>query len=509
MATTATTPRDPATRRPAPWHGDDLPSWLSPMLVKELRQGLQSGAFSLTFVALQGGLVLLFAVWIAMASEGATTGSGGQFFRGLFWFLFVTASVLLIPLRALTALRSEEVGQTFDLLRLTRLSSTQIVAGKWIAVMAQVVLIAVAVMPYVVLQYFLGGYDVVGDLLVIGAVVLLAGLVTAAALLASTKTPLTRGIIIAAVSILCFFGLSPVSYGVFFGMGMSLSGSAGLALLSLATVPVSVVLLEYAVAAIAPRSENHAARKRLLALLLVVLAMLAVAAAWMLKGSALAASTQNEQLALVWASLLAWVVVTVIVIGEMLGDAVPLRVIHEPFRRFPPLAVLFTPGWATGVVFALVVGAAFIAWVTLLIGLDSSVRDATFAPVAVAAVLFPIPFTRLGRTVPLRALIYGLVTVMTLLPLAYLSQLDRYRGGLGMQVLEFLSAALPLPNLLVAHDASSGGFGGFADRIAPLLTTALVWTPLVPVLGAEITRVLQRVAACRTPRDGAPAGRPA
>lgn len=509
MATTATTPRDPAPRRPAPWHGDDLPSWLSPMLVKELRQGLQSGAFSLTFVALQGGLVLLFAVWIALASEGATTGPGGQFFRGLFWFLFVTASVFLIPLRALTALRSEEVGQTFDLLRLTRLSSTKIVAGKWIAVMAQVVLIAVAVMPYVVLQYFLGGYDVVGDLLVIGAVILLAGLVTAAALLASTKTPLTRGIIIAAISILCFFGLTPMSYGVFFGIGMSLSGSTGLALLSLATVPVSVVLLEYAVAAIAPRSENHAARKRLLALLLVVLAILAVTAARLLSESALAASTQNERLALVWASLLAWGVVAVIVIGEMLGDAVPLRVIHEPFRRFPPLAVLFTPGWATGVVFALVVGAAFIAWVNLLVGPGSGLRDATFAPVAVAAVLFPIPFTRLMRTVPLRAVIYGLVMVMTLLPLAYLSQLNRYRGGVGVVILEFLSAALPLPNLLVTPGASSGGGGGFADRIAPLLTTALVWTPLVPALGTEITRVLQRVAACRTPRDGAPAGRAA
>jgi hypothetical protein len=486
------------------------------MLVKELRQGLQSGAFSLTFVALQGGLVLLFAVWIAMASSAKMAGPPGQFFRGLFWFLFVTASVFLIPLRALTALRSEEVGQTFDLLRLTRLSSTQIVAGKWIAVMAQVVLIAVAVMPYVVLQYFLGGYDVVGDLLVIGAVILFAGLVTAAALLASTKTPLTRGIIIAiaAVSILCFFGLTRISYGVFAGIGMLLSGSAVMALFSLATVPVSVVLLEYAVAPIAPRSENHAARKRLLALLLVVLAMLAVAAAWMLSVSTLAASTQKEQLALVWASVLAWVVVTVIAIGEMLGDAVPLCVIHEPFRRFPPLAVLFTPGWATGVVFALVVGAAFIAWafiawVTLNIRLGSGLRDATFALVSVAAVLFPIPFTRLGRTVPLRALIYGLVTVMTLLPLAYLSQDEFYRGGLGMRVLEYLSAALPLPNLLVAHSVSSGGFGGFAYRIGPLLTTALVWTPLVPVLGAEITRVLERVAACRTPRDGAPAGRPA
>ncbi|MFM7520334.1 MAG: hypothetical protein ACKO9B_07680, partial [Planctomycetota bacterium] len=152
MATTAA--GAPASAKPSPgrWHGDDLPSWLSPMLVKELRQGLQSGAFSMTFTALQGGLALLMTLWIATAAESGD----GQSLRGLFWFLFTVSSTMILPLRGLLAIRSEEVGQTFDLLRLTRLGSTQIVVGKWIAIMAQVVLVAIAVLPYVVLQYFLG-----------------------------------------------------------------------------------------------------------------------------------------------------------------------------------------------------------------------------------------------------------------------------------------------------------------------------------------------------------------
>ena len=34
------------------WRGDDFPAWLSPMLVKELRQGVQSGVFGWTCIAL-------------------------------------------------------------------------------------------------------------------------------------------------------------------------------------------------------------------------------------------------------------------------------------------------------------------------------------------------------------------------------------------------------------------------------------------------------------------------
>ena len=49
--------------RASAWPGDDFPAWLPPMLVKELRQGVQSGVFIWTFLLLQGALFLLFSVF--------------------------------------------------------------------------------------------------------------------------------------------------------------------------------------------------------------------------------------------------------------------------------------------------------------------------------------------------------------------------------------------------------------------------------------------------------------
>ncbi|MBM3955924.1 MAG: hypothetical protein FJ309_15145 [Planctomycetes bacterium] len=496
MATTAA--GAPASAKPSPgrWHGDDLPSWLSPMLVKELRQGLQSGAFSMTFTALQGGLALLMTVWIVTAAESGA----GQFFRGLFWFLFTVSSTMILPLRGLLAIRSEEVGQTFDLLRLTRLGSTQIVVGKWIAIMAQVVLVAIAVLPYVVLQYFLGGYGVIGDMTAIGCLVVVAGLVTAAALMASTQPPAIRGLVISLGSIVLSWGVPVIGMSGGFLPSMT---PGGLGLLALATAPLTVVLLEYAIAAIAPRAENHAVRKRLLALGLVGIAFLAWWGIVLLGGSAIALSTWNE---LVWPAFSAWVIVALVGVGETLGDPVPLRAIHEPFARFPALAMLLTPGWATGTLFLLLLGALFLVFAQAFaaqLGGDARITIPAYSPIVLAAVLFPIPFTRLFATPRLRAVIYGLVSLMTILPVLYLWQTNRFRPSLTLQVLEFVALLFPWPSLMMIGDPRVNPGLGYVEGLFPIITTLLVWLPLLPAWRAELLRAWQRAAACRTARGSA------
>ena len=496
MATTAAGAPASAIPSPGRWQGDDLPSWLSPMLVKELRQGLQSGAFTMTFTALQGGLALLMTMWIATAAESAA----GQFFRGLFWFLFTVSSALILPLRGLLAIRSEEVGQTFDLLRLTRLGSTQIVVGKWIAIMAQVVLVAIAVLPYVVLQYFLGGYGVIGDMTAIGCIVVIAGLVTAAALMASIQPPAIRGLIISLGAIVLFWGVPAVGMGGGFAPSIT---PGGLGLLALATAPLTVVLLEYAIAAIAPRAENHALRKRLLALGLVAFAFLAWWGAVLLRGSSIGLSSQPEQVALGVAAVSAWVIVVLMGVGEMLGDPVPLRAIHEPFARFPALATLFTPGWATGTLFGLLLGALFLGAAQAFaaqLGGDARIAVPAYAPIVLAAVLFPIPFTRLFTTPRLRAAIYGLVSAMTIMPVLYLSQANRFRPSLTVQVLEFVALLFPLPSLMMIGDPRANPGLGYVEGLFPIITTVLVWAPLLPAWRAELKRAWQRAAACRSAR---------
>jgi len=345
------------------WRGDDFPAWLSPMLVKELRQGIQSGAFAWTFVALQIAMVVLFVFWVGSVSADDTT-RAGSFYRGVFWLLLGVACVFVLPLRGLQAVKSEEAGQTFDLLRLTRLTSTQIVVGKWLAIVAQIGLITVAVLPYVVLQYFLGGYAVIDDLLFVAGLVVVGGVVTAAAIAASNQPQWIRATLGAGMGLLVTYAAGGA--GMFFGMfGLTASGTL-LAVEVLFGGMVVLVLLEYAAAGIAPRAENHALRKRLLATAMVALAVAAIAlqATYVAAGRIPPWGSVGVVAALV---ALQSLVATWIMVAELLTDPVRLRVIYEPFARRGAigraLATLLTPGWATALPLAMLFAAA---WVTML-----------------------------------------------------------------------------------------------------------------------------------------------
>jgi hypothetical protein len=84
MATAAIDgPGEPAGR----WRGDDFPGWLPPMLVKELRQGVQSGGFFWTFLLFQAALFLLFSLQALVTEEGRADGG----LTALFWLAAVAA----------------------------------------------------------------------------------------------------------------------------------------------------------------------------------------------------------------------------------------------------------------------------------------------------------------------------------------------------------------------------------------------------------------------------------
>jgi len=65
------------------WRGDDFPTWLSPMVVKELRQGVQSGVFAWTFVALQVAMFLALSFGVL---DFDTTGRGPGTFTLQYFF---------------------------------------------------------------------------------------------------------------------------------------------------------------------------------------------------------------------------------------------------------------------------------------------------------------------------------------------------------------------------------------------------------------------------------------
>lgn len=255
--------------------------WLSPILIKELRQGLRARVFEGSFILLQVLMVITMIVaLIAQADKNMGSGSAG-FSTGLFWMMVGIPTLIIMPLRGAGALRGEIEGNTLELMFLTRLSSWRIVVGKWAALFAQTCLLVCAVLPYIVLRYFLGSVELVTELRALASLLGLSGLMTGVCVaLSAFPSRLVRGLSYVVPFLMLWIG--PGLYGMF--MAMRSSGFArgpGLGWMVGSFVFGFVALLysfEFGAARIGPAAENHESRKRLLGLLVLLLGLGAQAA---------------------------------------------------------------------------------------------------------------------------------------------------------------------------------------------------------------------------------------
>lgn len=481
-----------AASRPQAWPGDDFPSWMSPMLVKELRQGVQSGIFAWTFVLLQAAMFILMTLWLLERSR-AGAGPDNGFFHGTFWWLFGIAAVLAIPLRAGATMVSERQGQTLDLLRLTRLSSTQIVAGKWLSTMAQVALLAVAVLPYVVLQYFFGGLDVVADLSLLVLVLLAASVVTALSIATSGQPAAARGLLIA-LFVYGFFMVNAMGTMLASGLVSAAAWSA----VVLVTALASAVLLEYAAAGIAPAAENHAARIRGLVLLAA--------------GLALGATWFGGPVTVGVLTFFSMALAIGVGAAELTTDPVPVASIHDRFARFGPpgrlAALVLAPGWATGVLF-LLLATGLAAAAEISAGFGGTNRDSLpVIALAAASVLFPLPLMLFFPSGRKRGTAFVLVGAVSLAVYALgRAWWGAYGTGSWSGPQNEVVAFLPLPAFFQAlFDASRGAHS--AIIVLPLLVTALSLAFVAPRFLREMRALLGRLGEAARRRAAGRAARP-
>lgn len=472
------------------WPGDDFPAWLSPMIVKELRQGVQSGAFAWTFIGLQGAMFLLMSFALTVSERGMT--AGPDFVQGLFWMIVGVGVLLVVPLRGMGAISSERIGNNLDLVRLTRLSATRIVIGKWLAIVAQAALLVVAVLPYVVLRYFFGGVNVVRDLEVV-AWLLAGSMAVAAAALALSTQPLAARIGAGAgawpltVVILQAFGLR----------GFGTWGSAERLAVLAALVVYTVALLEYTASRIAPVAENHALRKRVLALF--------VAIAWF------AVAVRGSQGATQAMAFLALPLVLMTAIEAVLERPVHLVSQAAAFVRYGLpgrlAARLLTPGWATGLLFtvvlALVCGSAW--WIAAARfkspgGWTAAVAAATALS---AAVLFPLPFLVYLPRVRYRFLPYALIQLLCFMAFVYAEAMKPpalawKNWPLGWR------AMLPLPLASLGSLLASEGKPEIAGAVivASGIVAAVVCVAVLPAWLREMREGERVLDAARTGRPG-------
>jgi hypothetical protein len=134
----------------------DFPDRLSPMVVKELRQGLRTRLFGGVLLALH--LMLVLFTLLSGGAENAAVVSG--------WFDGIITLVLCIimPLRGFSAVADELKSGTLDMLALTRLSAGRIIFGKWAAIASQSLLLMLSILPYVVARFVFGGLDLFGEI---------------------------------------------------------------------------------------------------------------------------------------------------------------------------------------------------------------------------------------------------------------------------------------------------------------------------------------------------------
>src|SRR4051812_33427848 len=135
---------------------EDKSDWLSPIVVKEVRQIVRSREFAFSFGASLVAALAVAFYGAASALAGAT--SGGATFVALMVCLTLLG-MLVVPIGAFSALRTERLEQTLELVTVTALSPRRVVAGKLMAQAVKLVTLFAAMAPFIAMSFLLGGVD--------------------------------------------------------------------------------------------------------------------------------------------------------------------------------------------------------------------------------------------------------------------------------------------------------------------------------------------------------------
>ncbi|BCX50028.1 hypothetical protein HAHE_39360 [Haloferula helveola] len=352
MSEAAATAPEPATE-PAPpaLVADRLADFsdkLSPMLVKELRQGLRAKTFVIVFLTLQG---LLLLVLLSAVAGSANPQRAGDTISGIIFMFFALAVLVIQPVRGIGSLHREVQARTIELMVLTRLSAWKIVLGKWISIVSQSALLLAAIIPYLILRYWFGDMNLFGELSLMVLTFIASAVLTAVIIgISCVPSVLLRGLV---PLIAAAFGLILIPQLCFdrefdemidFAAMQTPASFWGVLLTVLSALYLGWTALGIGASMIAPAAENHTTIKRLVSALLLIL-LIPVAAY---------APIPQEAVALLVC---------------ILGIPALVLALTEPFMLLPPVCAPFLkrgpfgllagrvlyPGWPSGVLFSLIV----------------------------------------------------------------------------------------------------------------------------------------------------------
>lgn len=196
---------------------EDKSDWLSPLVVKEVRQIVRGREFYYSFGgSLLAGLAVAF-FGAADALSGSGTSGSWTFFTLIGCLAMVGLAV--VPLGAFSALRTERSEQTLDLICVTALSPRRVVIGKLLAQGVKLATLFAAMAPFIAMCFLLGGIDLVTILVSLVVLFVWSLWACAVCLFLSTlfKSRAMSGLIFGAVAMLGLLALV-VSRPLFFAM---------------------------------------------------------------------------------------------------------------------------------------------------------------------------------------------------------------------------------------------------------------------------------------------------
>ncbi|WP_422923652.1 ABC transporter permease [Singulisphaera sp. PoT] len=129
--------------------------------MKEVRQALKSRQFALTF------LILLLAAWsasifgVSFLGDSIDYGSSAVLFYAGFLFALCVATLVIVPFSTFRSIVEERTETTLELLQITALSPAQIVRGKTLSAIVQVLVYYCAIAPFIAFTALLPGFDIV------------------------------------------------------------------------------------------------------------------------------------------------------------------------------------------------------------------------------------------------------------------------------------------------------------------------------------------------------------
>lgn len=157
---------------------------LSPIVVKEVRQVVRGREFASAFAA-----ILLAGLGIAfVGATDALTGSGvsGRWTFAALTVCLALLGLVVVPLGAFNALRTERMEQTLELITVTALSPRRVVVGKLLSQVVKLATFFAVMAPFIAMSFLLGGVDFVTILLSLVVLFLWSTWVCALCLMLST-----------------------------------------------------------------------------------------------------------------------------------------------------------------------------------------------------------------------------------------------------------------------------------------------------------------------------------